>query len=53
MLKKILALSLAVLMLLGALTACGADAPKETEATKPTAPDDGVIDILMVGNSFC
>jgi len=53
MLKKILALSVSVLMLLGAFTACGAEAPKETEATKPTVPDDGVIDILMVGNSFC
>ena len=53
MLKKILALSVCVLMLLGAFTACSADAPKETEPTTPTAPDDGVIDILMVGNSFC
>ena len=71
MIKKILAMMLSVLTVLGAFTACGADAPKETEAaasvatttpsatteppatTEPAEPDDGVIDILMVGNSFC
>ena len=53
MLKKILALSLSVLMILGAFTACGVGAAKESEPTEPTKVDDGVIDILMVGNSFC
>ena len=53
MLKKILALSVSVLMLLGAFSGCTAGTPEETEPTTPTAPDDGVIDILMVGNSFC
>ena len=53
MLKKILALAVSFLMLLGAFTGCTADTPKETETTPPTAPNDGVIDILMVGNSFC
>lgn len=53
MLKRILALSLSVLMLLGAFTACGTATQKGAETTEPTTPDDGVIDILMVGNSFC
>ena len=53
MLKKILAFALSACMLLGMLTGCTADAPKETEPTVPTAPNDGVIDVLMVGNSFC
>ena len=53
MLKKILALSLAVLMILGAFTACGAETSKESKPTEPTKVDDGVIDVLMVGNSFC
>ncbi len=51
MLKRILAFILSVLMLLGTFTACGAETQKET--TEPTEADDGVIDILMVGNSFC
>lgn len=54
MLKKNLVLSLSVLMLLGTFTACGAGTPKETGSTIPTeAEDDGVIDVLMIGNSFC
>ena len=53
MLKRILALTLSVLMILGAFTACGAGTPQETEPTTPTKEDDGVISILMVGNSFC
>ena len=59
MLKKILALTLSVLMLLSVMTACGEETPVETEpaatteTTVATEPDDGVIDILMVGNSFC
>ena len=53
MLKKILALTLSVLMLLGAFSGCGAATPEETEPTIPPKVDDGVIDILMVGNSFC
>ncbi len=53
MLKKISAISLSVLMLLGAFSGCGTGATKETESTTPTKADDGVIDIFMVGNSFC
>jgi hypothetical protein len=53
MLKKILAFSLAVLMILGTFTACDKATPDETEPTMPTKVDDGVIDVLMVGNSFC
>ena len=55
MLKKTLALTLSVLMLLGTFTGCSESAPKTTEAptTEPAKVDDGVISILMVGNSFC
>ena len=61
MLKKILALFLSVLMVLSVFGACSSDATKEsepatkaaTQGTEATKPDDGVIDILMVGNSFC
>lgn len=53
MLKKLLALSLSVLMVLGAFTACGTGAPKETEATIPTEPEEEakVMKVLTLGSS--
>lgn len=54
MLKKILALSLSVLTILGVFTACSADAPKETESTVATEPaqEAKVLKVLTLGHSL-
>lgn len=58
MLKKILALALAVLTVLGAFTACGnTDTPETTGATEPaivdyTKQEDGTLKILTLGHSL-
>lgn len=53
MLKKFLALSLAMIMLLGAFTACDAGAPKETEPTAATEPEKEAkaMKVLTLGSS--
>lgn len=58
MMKKILALTLAVLTVLSAFTACGnTGAPETTEATEPaisdyTKQEDGTLKILTLGHSL-
>ena len=54
MLKKILALSLSVLTILGAFTACGAEAPEETTTPAPTEPAEEakVLKVLTLGHSL-
>ena len=51
--KKIICLLLCLAMLLPVLTGCGNTQPAETTgATEETVPDDGVLKILAIGNSF-
>lgn len=54
MLKKILALSLSALTILGGFTACGTDTPKETEPAAPTEPaqEAKVLKVLTLGHSL-
>lgn len=51
--KKFICLLLCLLLLLPALTGCSETKPQETtEPTQETQPDDGVLKILAIGNSF-
>ena len=51
--KKILCLLLCLALALPVLTGCDRAQPQETtEATQETQPDDGVLKILAIGNSF-
>ena len=52
--KRILSISLCVLLVMGLFGGCGGNGQTEgtTETTAETVPDDGVLKILAIGNSF-